>query len=1199
MKRVLKYFFSLLAAVVVLCFVAGAWLIHDGDWIRGKTGEYVSGITGRQFSIDGPLDIDLSLHPVISAEDLRLANTPWAGDTDLASLKKIRFSIDFLSLFSDQIAFHFIELEGLDLALAENDQGEVNWDLLPPMEQDAEDEEPMDDLPVSADRLVLKDIHVSFDAPGRDKPLDFVLLEAEVEKNDDGLALAAAHGSLGDLPLEFHGRAGPLKHLIIGGALELKIDLSLGEIDFNLAGNVADSLTGQGADVTINFSGPDITWVTQQFALPEFTQGPFDFDLKLETGDYDTELNLVGDLGQLDIDASANVDDFRRPREGHTEFEITGPDLKLLGEALGEPHLVSSPYHFKGDLSAHLGTIEIHTFAFEVGENTGQVVGKMGAWPDLIDTELHLYISGPDLSQWGPVLGVKDLRALPFSYSGHLANKGSNVLLTTNRLDAGDSRIELAGTLGLPPEFLGTSIDVDVYIPDLSEITVLPDHDELPPEPLTIQGGIVRKEQMLLLNNMQIGLGENRVSVNGQIALSEDMVGSKWTSQVVIPNLASVGRYFQREDLPNLPASINADLDLSASGLSFKLTDSKLGDMAIDLEGTLPDLQTPYKLSANVHLEIPSLRKIPFYPQAENLPDLPGRVSGHVEYLDQQLSLVNVTGSVADSKFDFDALLVLEDKFSGSHIDFETSGPDFRPLIPIEALAQLQGKFRVSGHVEYLDQRLRLTNITGLVANSKFDIDALLTFEEKFAGSHIEFEISGPDFRPLLAIDSLAFLPGKFRARGRVEKGAGADQLKGLELNLGSMRARINGTVDDLTRLTSADLSASVSLPSLSELDGFMEQDFPDVPFSMEVSFAGTGSQFTLDPLKAKLGPSDLSGKISMNLKENPVIEGQIRSDFLDLAWLTAPDEGKKAAAKTDGRVFPDAPIPYREYGRAKVDLDLSVDHLKLEHTELDGVRLDLSLSEDYFRVNSFEFGGPLGETLSGRLAISGSETETQLEFQMEGDELRLGLATAEDQDVSTYPPTSISMEINGKGATWHRLASSLDGRIRIVQGKGLIANAGLELLFSDLLSELFNTLNPFAKKSVYTELECAVINAVIDSGKVLVDPIIFHTEQITILSGGQIDLETEKINLEFQTKVRKGIGISASMAINPFIKLGGTLAKPAIELDPAGVAFSGSVAVATVGLSLVGKSLFDRFFGNKDPCGEALKRLDKAEKEP
>ncbi len=1128
MKRVVKFIFSLLAVTVVLGFVVGGWLIHDGDWIREKTGEYVSGLTGRQFSIDGPLDIDLSLHLVISAGDLRLANASWAGDTDLASLKKLRFSIDFLSLFSDQIVFPFIELEGLNIALAENEQGEVNWDLFPATGPETEDKEPMDDLPVSADRLVLKDIHVSFGAPDRDTPLNIVLLEFEAEKSDDGLAIATAHGSLGDLPLAFSGRVGPLKHLIIGGGMEAKIDLSLGEIDFNLEGKVADALTGQGANVTINFSGPDISWVTKQFALPEFTQGPFDFDLKLDTGDYDTELILKGDLGHLDINASGKVDDFRRPREGRVKFEITGPDLQSLGEALGEPKLVLAPYYLKGDISAHLGNVEIHTFQFEVGKNTGQIVGKLGEWPEWLGTELSVFFSGPDLSQWGPVLHLEGLTAQAFSYTGHLTMNDSGILLTTNRLEAGDGYIELAGSLGRPPEFLGTSIDVDLYFPDLSKVTVLPNHRALPAEPLSVQGGVARKGQMLWFNNMRVAMGGNTLSFNGQVALSDDLLGSKLSGQAEIPSLASYGRYFQIEDLPDVPVSIKTDLDLSASGLSFKLSDSKLGDMTVDLDGMLPDLQKPDNISASFQLAVPSLRKIPFYPEAQNLPDLPGRVGGHVKYFDGQLSLTNVTGSLANSKFDF---------------------------------------------------------------------NALLTFEEKFAGSHIEFEISGPDFRPLLAIDALAALPGEFRASGRIEKGAGEDQLKGLELDLGNMRVRVNGTVDDLTQLTSADLVASISLSSLSALDGFMDQEFPDFPFSMEVTFSGTASQFTIDPLKANLGPSDLSGKISIDLQDDPVIKGQIKSDFLDIAGLTAPDEDKEAVASLDGRVFPDTPIPYREYGRVKIDLDLSVDRLKLNYTELNEVRLDLSLSEHYFRVNSFEFGGPLGETLSGRLAISGSATETQLEFEMEGDELRLGLATVEDQDVSTYPPTSISMDISGKGGTWRQLASSLDGRIRIVQGKGLIANAGLELLFSDLLSELFNTLNPFAKKSVYTVLECSVVNAVIDSGKVLIDPLIFHTEQITILSGGQIDLETEKIDLEFQTKVRKGIGISASMVINPFIKLGGTLATPTIELDPAGVAFSGSVAVATAGLSIIGKSLFDRFLGNKDPCGEALKKLDEAEK--
>ena len=156
MKRALKYLLSLLAAFVVLGFAVGTWLIHDGDWIRMKAQKYVSDVTGRQFSIDGPIDINLSLHPLLSAEDLHLANAPWAGDADLVRLRKLRFSIDLLSLFSDKLTFNFIEFEGLSLALEENDQGEVNWDLFTSEQQETEVEEPGngkpgDDLPVRTD----------------------------------------------------------------------------------------------------------------------------------------------------------------------------------------------------------------------------------------------------------------------------------------------------------------------------------------------------------------------------------------------------------------------------------------------------------------------------------------------------------------------------------------------------------------------------------------------------------------------------------------------------------------------------------------------------------------------------------------------------------------------------------------------------------------------------------------------------------------------------------------------------------------------------------------------------------------------------------------------------------------------------------------------------------------------------------------
>ena len=61
----------------------------------------------------------------------------------------------------------------------------------------------------------------------------------------------------------------------------------------------------------------------------------------------------------------------------------------------------------------------------------------------------------------------------------------------------------------------------------------------------------------------------------------------------------------------------------------------------------------------------------------------------------------------------------------------------------------------------------------------------------------------------------------------------------------------------------------------------------------------------------------------------------------------------------------------------------------------------------------------------------------------------------------------------------------------------------------------------------------------------------------------------------------------------NPLIKVGGRMVAPAIELDPKGTVVSGGLAVATAGLSLVAKSMSDRFLSSKDPCGDARREIE------
>jgi hypothetical protein len=209
---------------------------------------------------------------------------------------------------------------------------------------------------------------------------------------------------------------------------------------------------------------------------------------------------------------------------------------------------------------------------------------------------------------------------------------------------------------------------------------------------------------------------------------------------------------------------------------------------------------------------------------------------------------------------------------------------------------------------------------------------------------------------------------------------------------------------------------------------------------------------------------------------------------------------------------------------------------------------------------------------------------------------MRLGLMAVEGQEAATIPPTTIDLELHAVGKTRREMAGGVDGKIRVSVGSGQVAASGIDFLLSDFVTELFTLLNPFAETSEYTLLECAVYAADIESGQVAVFPVIFHTEQLTILSEGTVDLDTEHVDLSFNTKVRKGLGLSAGMIINPLIKVGGRLNSPAIELDPKGTVITGGLAVATAGISLLAKSMNDRFLSSEDPCGDALKEIEKRE---
>ena len=191
-------------------------------------------------------------------------------------------------------------------------------------------------------------------------------------------------------------------------------------------------------------------------------------------------------------------------------------------------------------------------------------------------------------------------------------------------------------------------------------------------------------------------------------------------------------------------------------------------------------------------------------------------------------------------------------------------------------------------------------------------------------------------------------------------------------------------------------------------------------------------------------------------------------------------------------------------------------------------------------------------------------------------------------EDEARLPHHTLESHFSASGNSISALAAGLDGYFWLRSSPGQFRSLDMDVLFGDFASQLFSTLNPFAKKNTYSTLSCAGVYLEARQGRVETAPaVVLQTDRLSVVSRGTIDLRSEKIDFTFKVAPLQGVGFSAGDLIKPFIKLGGTLQAPALDLDVANAAVEGGVAVATFGASLLAGSLWDRWISSPGACAK------------
>jgi uncharacterized protein involved in outer membrane biogenesis len=235
------------------------------------------------------------------------------------------------------------------------------------------------------------------------------------------------------------------------------------------------------------------------------------------------------------------------------------------------------------------------------------------------------------------------------------------------------------------------------------------------------------------------------------------------------------------------------------------------------------------------------------------------------------------------------------------------------------------------------------------------------------------------------------------------------------------------------------------------------------------------------------------------------------------------------------------------------------------------------------------DFATPNGGRSANRMQLKTVGEQADLVADLKVRDLRANIASGDEVNPEDIPPISITVDLRSSGGTPRALAANSNGSVLLTMAPGLIQAGVLGAVSGDVLAQLFSALNPLAEQDPTTRLECAIIAADIKDGLAEVEPLMMQSEKLLIVAGGTLDLNTEKLNFEFNTKPREGVGISADMFVTPFVSLEGTLASPGVGMNETGTLLTAGAAFATGGLSILYQGIADRATGAIDQCKETM----------
>jgi uncharacterized protein involved in outer membrane biogenesis len=273
--RAIKYGLLGLLALLLLAVVAVVVVLATTDFNRYRPliEAQVKSISGRDLTIAGDFALSLSLKPTVVVHDVKLANAPWGSRPEMAVIKTLEAELELMPLLSGQLKVDHVLLQGADILLETDQQGNGNWNLVPGGTTGASGGA---GPPPTIDRVSVADSTIALrdGQSGQQHRLDLKSLTVTSSSVTSPVSVEAA-GAVDGAPLTLAGTLGSPWALFGNQPVPLDLKLSLAGAALTLKGQVTDPAHARGVDVALTAEGKSLADLGKVAGLPLPPLGPY------------------------------------------------------------------------------------------------------------------------------------------------------------------------------------------------------------------------------------------------------------------------------------------------------------------------------------------------------------------------------------------------------------------------------------------------------------------------------------------------------------------------------------------------------------------------------------------------------------------------------------------------------------------------------------------------------------------------------------------------------------------------------------------------------------------------------------------------------------------------------------------------------------------------------------------------------------